>query len=141
MTPVTLYRNGRIFSPADPTATALLVRDGRIDWLGPDADAPTSGVDATIDVSGALLTPAFVDAHVHTTSTGVSLLGLDLSDCASASEVLDRVSAFAGKLAPDAVVIGHGWEESGWPERRPPSPQELDRAADGRRVYLSQASV
>ena len=39
MTPTTLYRNGRIFCPADPTATALLVRDGRIDWLGPDADA------------------------------------------------------------------------------------------------------
>jgi predicted amidohydrolase YtcJ len=95
MTPVTLYRNGRIFSPADPTATALLVRDGHIDWLGPDADAPVSGVDATIDVSGALLTPAFVDAHVHTTSTGVSLLGLDLSGCASATEVLDQVSAFA----------------------------------------------
>ncbi len=140
-TPVTLYRNGRIFSPADPTATALLVRDGRIDWLGPDADVPISGVDAEVDLAGALLTPAFVDAHVHTTSTGVSVLGLDLSGCASATEVLDRVSAFAGKLAPDAVVIGHGWEESGWPERRPPSPQELDRAAGGRRVYLSQASV
>ena len=34
MTPTTLYRNGRIYSQADPRATALLVRDGRIDWLG-----------------------------------------------------------------------------------------------------------
>jgi predicted amidohydrolase YtcJ len=141
MTPTTLYRNGRIYSQADPTATALLARDGHIGWLGPDADAPIAGVDAVVDLAGALVTPAFVDAHVHTTGTGVSLLGLDLSGCASAEEVLDRVARFAQPLPGDAVVVGHGWDESGWPVRRPPSLAELDRAGGGRPVYLSQASV
>jgi predicted amidohydrolase YtcJ len=141
MTPTTLYRNGRIFCQADPTATALLVRDGRIDWLGPDADRPIAGVDATVDLEGALVAPAFVDAHVHTTGTGVSMLGLDLSGSSSADEVLDRVTRFADTLPSGAVVVGHGWDESTWPVRRPPSLTELDRAGGGRRVYLSQASV
>jgi predicted amidohydrolase YtcJ len=135
----TLYRGGRIYSTADPTATAVLVRDAAIAWLGPDADAPPA--DRVVDLAGALVTPAFVDAHVHTTETGLTLGGLDLSGARSAAEVLDAVAGFAAGLPGDAVVLGHGWEESGWAQRHPPTAQELDRAAGGRMVYLSQASI
>jgi predicted amidohydrolase YtcJ len=135
MTP-TLYRNGRIHSPADPQATALLVRDGTIAWLGADADAPTA--DAVVDLAGCLLAPAFVDAHVHTTSTGMALLGLDLSDARSAGEVLERLARHAAEHPADRVVIGHGWDESTWPVREPPNAEQLARAAGGRPVYLSR---
>ncbi|MEV1290529.1 amidohydrolase family protein [Micromonospora sp. NPDC049679] len=137
--PSVLYRGGRLFCPGDPRATALLVRDGRIAWLGPDADAPRA--DEVIELDGALVTPAFVDAHVHATDTGRSLSGLDLSATRSAVEVLDAVAAFAAALPTDAVLLGHGWDESGWVDQRPPDAAELDRAAGGRRVYLSQASI
>ncbi len=139
MTPATLYRDGHVHSPAAPGASALLVRDGRIAWLGDGADAPAA--DETVDLAGALVTPAFVDAHVHSTDTGVVLLGLDLAGAVSADEVLDRLAGHVAGLPGDAVVVGHGWDESGWPVRRPPSAAELDRAGGGRRVYLSQASV
>jgi predicted amidohydrolase YtcJ len=134
-----LYRGGRIYSSADPSATALLVRDGTIAWLGPDTDAPAA--DRVVDLAGALVTPAFVDAHVHSTETGLTLGGLDVAGARSAAEVLDAVAGFAAGLPGDAVVLGHGWEETGWPERHPPTAQELDRAAGGRKVYLSQASI
>ena len=52
------------------------VVDGRIAWLGAAAEAPSA--DRTIAGEGALLTPAFVDAHVHATATGLALTGLDL---------------------------------------------------------------
>ncbi len=92
--PSTLYRGGRCTVRADPSATALLVRDGRIAWLGADADAPAA--DRVVDLGGALVTPAFVDAHVHATDTGLALSGLDLSGAArSAGELLAAVSAFA----------------------------------------------
>ncbi len=137
-----LYRNGRIYSPADPRATALLVSDGGIRWLGTDADAPpATGVDRVVDLAGALVTPAFVDAHVHCTDTGIVLGGLDLSDARSPAEVLAAVAAYAVGQPADAVLLGQGWDESGWPERSPPDAAELDRAAGGRRVYLAQASM
>jgi predicted amidohydrolase YtcJ len=135
----TLYRGGRIYSAADPQATALLVRDGKIEWIGASADAPSA--PSTVDLDGALVTPAFVDAHVHSTDTGVVLLGLDLAGARSAGEVLDRVSAHVAGLPSDAVVVGHGWDESTWVEQIPPSAPELDRAGGGRSVYLSQVSV
>jgi len=39
---------------------------------------------------------------------------------------------------PDTVVWGHGWDETHWPERRPPSRAALDRATGGVAVYLSR---
>ncbi|MER7007644.1 amidohydrolase family protein [Dactylosporangium sp. NPDC000555] len=136
----TLYRGGLVHTPADPSATALLVDGGRIAWLGADADAP-GGADRVVDLEGALVTPAFVDAHVHLTATGLALRGLDLSGAGSAAEVLDAVAAHAAGLPGDAVVIGHGWDESGWADRRTPSAAELGRAGGGRRVYLTRVCV
>ncbi|MGN9768522.1 amidohydrolase [Micromonospora sp. SD12] len=137
--PSTLYRGGTLHCPADPSATALLVSDGRISWLGVDADAPSA--DRVVDLDGALVTPAFVDAHVHATDTGLALSGLDLSGVRSAAELLDAVAGFAAGLPSDAVVLGHGWDESSWPVPRLPDAAMVDRAAGGRRVYLSQASI
>src|SRR6185503_2385478 len=47
---------------------------------------------AVVELAGALVTPAFVDAHVHTTSAGLALAGLDLSTVDSVAAVLDRAS-------------------------------------------------
>ncbi|TDB71961.1 amidohydrolase [Micromonospora sp. KC723] len=137
--PSTLYRGGVLHCPADPSATALLVVGGRIVWLGADADAPAA--DRVVELDGALVTPAFVDAHVHATDTGLALSGLDLSGVRSAAGLLEAVAVFAAGLPSDAVVLGHGWDESSWPAPQVPDAAAVDRAAGGRRVYLSQASI
>ena len=61
----------------DRAGRAVHVVDGRIAWLGATGDAPAA--DRVIAGEGALLTPAFVDAHVHATATGLALSGLDLT--------------------------------------------------------------
>jgi predicted amidohydrolase YtcJ len=135
----TLYRNGRVYTHANPTASAFLVRDGVVDWLGPSDEAPSA--DTTVDLDGALVTPAFVDAHLHATDTGLALDGLDLSAVRSAAELLDAVAAHAAARPGAAVVLGHGWDESAWTDRRKPTAAQLDRAVAGRPAYLTQASV
>ncbi len=132
----TLYRDGRLHAPGDPTA--LLVRDGEIAWVG-DGDA-AGPADATVDLAGALLTPAFVDAHVHATSTGLALLGLDLTATTSLAQALDLVER-AARASGGRPLLGHGWDETRWPERRPPTLTELDRASYGSVVYLSRVDV
>jgi len=117
----------------------MLVRGGKVAWLGQDAEAPAA--DRSVDLAGALVTPAFVDAHVHATDTGLALDGLDLSGVRSAQELVAAVSAFAATRPAGAMVHGHGWDESTWVRQTPPSAQVLEDAAGGRRVYLSQASV
>jgi predicted amidohydrolase YtcJ len=66
------------------------------------------------------------------------LTGLDLAGTTSLTEALDKLASFARTLPADAVIDGAGWDETKWPEGRPPTAQELDRAAGGRRVYLSR---
>ncbi|MFG1813964.1 amidohydrolase [Kribbella sp. NPDC049174] len=136
----TLLTNGSVYSPADPHATAIAFDDGVVTWLGDDTGAASyaDGADEVIDLGGKLVTPAFVDAHVHAAQTGALLTGLDLAGTTSLAEALDRLASFVAKLPADAVIDGAGWDETKWPEGRPPTAEELDRAADGRRVYLSR---
>src|SRR4029453_17701333 len=77
----------------DRAGRAVHVVDGRIAWLGDAADAPVS--DRAIAGEGALLTPAFVDVHVHTTATGLALTGLDLHSSSSLAETVALVARFA----------------------------------------------
>ncbi|MFJ9645416.1 amidohydrolase [Streptomyces sp. NPDC101206] len=138
-----LLRGGEVHSPADPFATAMVVERGHIAWVGSEgaADAFAQGVDEVVDLDGALVTPAFTDAHVHTTSAGLALTGLDLSGAASLTEALQLVRAYAARRPGDRVLLGHGWDAARWPERRAPHRAELDEAAGGRPLYLSRIDV
>jgi predicted amidohydrolase YtcJ len=138
-----LLRRGEVHSPADPFATAMVVERGQVAWVGSEgaADAFADGVDEVIDLDGALVTPAFTDAHVHTTATGLALTGLDLSSAPTLQAALARVRDFAAARPQDKVLLGHGWDASRWPGGRPPTRAELDEATGGRPLYLSRIDV
>ncbi|MFG3499082.1 amidohydrolase [Streptomyces sp. NPDC047928] len=142
-TPTVLLRGGEVHSPADPFATAMVVERGHVAWVGSEgaADAFVSGVDEVIDLEGALVTPAFTDAHVHTTATGLALTGLDLSGAGTLAEALELVRAHSAARPADRVLLGHGWDATRWPERRPPTRTELDAATGGRPLYLPRVDV
>ncbi len=138
----TLYRGGSVYSPADPFATAMVVSGRHIAWIGSAeaAHAQIAGVDHVVDLGGALVAPAFVDAHVHVTDTGIALTGVDVASARSLGELLQAVDA-ACRASRGRPVLGHGWDETAWPEGRPPTRAELDRASHGGVVYLSRVDV
>jgi imidazolonepropionase len=50
---------------------AMLVREGRIVWVGDPEDLPEEPeADAVVDLAGALVTPGLVDAHTHPVYAG-----------------------------------------------------------------------
>ncbi|MET8645861.1 amidohydrolase family protein [Streptomyces sp. NPDC004675] len=138
-----LLRRGEVHSPADPFATAMVVERGQVAWVGSEgaADAFAEGVDEVVDLDGALVTPAFTDAHVHATATGLALTGLDLSAAPSLPAALALVRDFAAARPEDRVLLGHGWDAARWPERRAPRRDELDEATGGRPLYLTRIDV
>jgi predicted amidohydrolase YtcJ len=139
----TLLRGGRVLTPADPHATALLVSGDRVARVGREsaADRLADRADETVDLDGALVTPAFSDAHVHATSTGLALTGLDLTTAQSPADCLARVRAHAAARPADRVLLGHGWDAGRWPGGRPPTRAELDDPPGGRPLYLSRIDV
>ena len=136
----TLYRGGRVRSPVDPFATALLTDGGTVAWVGSDQAADALSADKTVRLEDAWVAPAFVDAHVHATSTGLALTGLDLTDAPSLAVALSRVEQ-AARSARGGAVLGTGWDDTRWPERRAPTAAELDRASYGGVVYLARTDV
>jgi imidazolonepropionase len=72
-----LVRRARVvtMTPGSPwgelRSGALAVRDGRIDYVGPDAALP-AGATATLelDAEGRLLTPGLIDCHTHLVHAG-----------------------------------------------------------------------
>ncbi|MGD1224592.1 amidohydrolase [Streptomyces krungchingensis] len=138
-----LLRGGEVHSPADPFATAMVVERGQVAWVGSEgaADAFVDGVDEVVDLEGALVTPAFTDAHVHTTATGLALSGLDLSGARSLDTALALVRDFAAAHPGDRVLLGHGWDAARWPGGQPPTRAALDEATGGRPLYLSRIDV
>ena len=92
-----LLRGGYVHTPADPHATALCLDDGVVVWTGDD-DASVhfaDGADRVVDLQGRLVTPAFVDSHVHLAQTGFAMSSVDLSGAATLTEALDRVASAA----------------------------------------------
>lgn len=136
----TLYRNAVLALPGDDRRhTALAVEDGRVAWRGDeDGAAAWDGADQVVDLETRVLTPAFVDAHVHLVQTGDQLVGLDLSGVGSLADCLDRIAAHLSLRAPESLVVGQSWDESLWPEARHPSADDLERIAPGRRILLSR---
>lgn len=138
---LTLYRNGSIYSPVDPYATAMLTDGDTVAWVGSE-EAAASLADSRmhqVDLQGALVAPGFVDSHIHITETGIAEQTLDLAGVRSLAELLALVEDAAHRGT--GMILGHGWDESGWPEGRPPTAAELDRASGHRIVYLSRIDV
>ena len=64
---------GRLLTmTGDPVAAAaVVVRDGRVAWVGPDADLPAGAPEEQLDAAGSCVVPGFVDAHTHLLWAGV----------------------------------------------------------------------
>jgi predicted amidohydrolase YtcJ len=114
-------------------ARAVLVRGSRVVWVGDDLEhAPPH--QHRLDLDGAVLGPAFVDAHAHLTPLGLSQVTLDLSEPRSGAELLRAVATYAAQHT-GRVIWGHGFDPHGFPDGLP-TPAQLSEVTPGRGVYL-----
>lgn len=136
-----LIKGGPIYTGVDaaPTAEAVLVRDGRIAWVGALRDQPAVSTDVpTVDLKGAALFPGFTDGHAHLDGIGWRELTLNLEGSASVADAMARLTAWAS-AHPEGPIVGRGWIETRWPEARFLTASDLDAAAPGRVVLLGRA--
>jgi len=125
--------NARIWTAdaARPHATSISFRDGSIVALDEHAS------DA-VDMQGAWIGPAFIDAHLHLTLGAATLAQCDLAGCASRAEFERRVAVHAAALEAagecDAWLVCFGWNESDW---RGDAPTRAWLAAAGNRPAVA----
>jgi predicted amidohydrolase YtcJ len=116
----TLLSNARFFTnpshAGDHNAAfrdSMVVRDGRIEHIGSSADEAIARARATassvIDLGGRVVTPGFIDAHMHLLHFGTALRKLELKFCTSLDEIRRAIRQFA-QAHPDAPrILCKGW--------------------------------
>jgi len=138
-----LIKGGPIYTadPAHPTVQAVAIGGGHILFVGDEKGANSLKGPATqvIDLKGAALFPGFTDSHVHLDGIGWRELSLNLDGAASAAEVTQRLKQYLAKVKPGELVVGRGWIETGWPEKRFLDKQDLDAVAPDNPVLLRRA--
>src|SRR5690606_31852011 len=74
-----------------PEAEAVVVRGGRILFVGSTAEAERFRGEATrvLDAAGGTLIPGLIDAHVHLASLGESLAQVNLVGVTSEAEAVE----------------------------------------------------
>jgi hypothetical protein len=132
-----IIHNARIFTGGEPIDGAIAIEAGRILSVGEWAEVRRTDSRHTesIDAGGGLLTPGFIDAHVHPISGGLKILNCSLQDAATLSEATDMVAAYASKRTDREWIWGGGWAMS-WFEHGLPSAAALDRIVADRPVFL-----
>jgi predicted amidohydrolase YtcJ len=123
-----------------PRADALAVRGDRIVYVGSNEGALALRGPRTrvVDAGGRAIVPGLHDAHGHVLGLGAQLQELDLRGTASLADVVARVAERARTTAPDAWIVGRGWDQNDWPAKAWPSRTAIDAAAPNRRIWLTR---
>ncbi len=136
--PEVLLYGGPIYTgiASRPQVEALHLRGGRVVFAGALNEASAGGARA-INLDGAAAFPGFIDSHVHLMGVGVAALTLDLVGTPSIASLQASLAAYA-QAHPQGPILGRGWIETHWPERRFPSRTDLDAVVSDRPVILER---
>ncbi len=99
-----------------PWAQALLARDGRLVVVGSN-EAVREQLPQDIrliDAGGRLLTPGFIDAHVHFLTGGFRLASVQLRDARTPQEFIARIRDFAAGVPEGTWILGGDWDHEQW---------------------------
>ncbi|RJQ73736.1 amidohydrolase [Pseudonocardiaceae bacterium YIM PH 21723] len=129
-----LLYNARVITmdPARPTASAIGVWRDRI--VGLDDDVNGMPARRQVDLGGAVVLPAFLDAHVHQVWAGMAATGATVAPCTDVHDVLAAV-----RVAAAARPVGEWVDLAGYDQRplgRHLTAAELDTVSAGRKVFL-----
>lgn len=90
----------------------------------------------TIDLGGAVVTPGFIDAHVHLIWGGETLLAVPIQDATGQKEFVKIIKRFSADRAPGSWLKGGGWNEHHFTDGSIPHRNWLDKAAPGHPMIL-----
>ncbi len=121
-----------------PCAEAVAVKDGRILKVGTNAEIrPLIGKNTrVVRLGGKTVLPGFIDTHVHVVDFGRLLMWLDLAGVGSIKEMQSRLKERLVKTAVGKWVVGRGWDDGRFVEKRLPNRFDLDAVAPSNPVIL-----
>ena len=141
-----LFTNGKIFTSDTEKryADAMLVENGQILWIGKLQELPLGSngfnllTDDEIDLEGRTVIPGFVDAHMHPLmlaeySKQIACLPPKIN---SIRELSAEIKAAAETMPEGGWILGWGYDEGKYEEKRSPNRYDLDKGCADKPVFL-----
>ena len=151
------FINGKVFTinKNQPYAEAIVTEGNKIIFVGPTKDA-RQHIDGSTDVTnlnGKLVVPGFNDSHLHFTSGGDYLLGINLRPALSKEDFVfilknyvkgkDGTSGVLTEGSPSSPrsgewITGGRWDHELWLEKTLPTKELIDSITPNTPVLLSR---
>ena len=137
-----LLKNGQILAldPSVPETEALMIRDGRIAYVGTEqgALAASHSTPDVIDLEGKTVIPGFVESHMHPSILATTLLDVNCVYPAvkSVADIVNNVAERINETDKQRWVRGWGYDDSKLEEHRHPTRWDLDEVSPDNPVYI-----
>lgn len=129
MKPDLILHDGTVVTMDDKNNVfeAIAVKNGRIAAVGSNEEILKLGSTDTkmVNLDGKTVLPGFIDAHQHMFSFGFNLLYVDCRT-SSIEEMVSAIKERAKASRPDDWIIGRGYSESYFKEKRKPTKWDFD---------------
>jgi len=131
--------NIHTMDPGNPQAQGVAISGGRILAVGAndEVDNLASASTKRIDLGGRTVLPGFIDAHLHTASSGLRHLKEVDCDLRSIAAIQAAIRERAAKTPPGQWVVGFKYDDTKTSDGRALTIADLDAAAPGHPVFIN----
>jgi len=133
--------NGKVWTvdPAHPRAEAVAIVGERIAAVGTTAEIRSwvGPATRTINANGKSVLPGFIDVHVHFSSGGAEISGVQLHDAATPAEFARRIGEHARRLPKGEWILGGTWDHELWGGTLP-THEWIDKLTPDNPVFVSR---
>ena len=123
---------------SQPSVEAIAIKKDRIVKVGTNEEInPWIGKDTEIiHLNGRTAVPGLIDSHIHVADFGKVLTWIDLQDVNSIEEMQRRIRKRVQQIHKGRWIIGNGWNQTSFIEKRYPNLQDLNEASPENPVIL-----
>jgi hypothetical protein len=93
---------------------------------------------ATVDEHGRTVLPGLIDAHGHVMELGIDATHLDVVGTRSLAELQQRLRDYAAAHPETKWILGAGWNQELWPNKKFPTAADLDAVVPNKPVVLER---
>jgi predicted amidohydrolase YtcJ len=125
---------------AKPWAEAVAVVGDTIVEVGDSGSLAkmVGGSTRVISNGKAMVTPGFMDGHLHFTDGGFQLASVDLRPANSPEEFIARLKDFAVERQPGEWILGGDWDHERWPGTPLPRREWIDSVTPNNPVFVNR---
>lgn len=125
---------------AHPEAEALAIVADRITAVGSTTEIQTwvGSRTVVVDAHGKTVLPGFIDAHVHFSSGGAEINGVQLRDAVTPQEFARRIGELTKKVSKSEWITGGTWDHELWGGNPLPSHDWIDSVTADNPVFVSR---